>query len=423
MTALISSIAVLIAIRVPLTFSLLLGSLGFVLIDGQIDPIILPQTMFSGLDHFILLSVPLFLLAGNVMSATTLTSRLIDCVGSWIGHIRGGMGHVAVTTNVVMSGISGSATADTAAVSTVLVPGMCQVGYTPAFAAALNAAAGSLGPIIPPSIIMLVYASLASVSVAKLFLAGFVPGLVVAGLLMAYVHWHAKRHGIMAARSASMRERAMATFKAIPVLVMPLIVLGGVFAGVFTPTEASAVAAAYAIAVGFLGARDLTPSKLMQVLRNTAITTGTVMIVVASANVLSWLLIVNGVGAAIIGLFGPIRDMPWLVLLLINAILLVLGLILEPIPLMMLVVPVLLPLLRTMHVDLVQFGVIVTLNTSIALIMPPFGLSMFIAIGVASVSVEQYARQVWPLVGVLLIALWLVTQLPILSLALPNFLN
>lgn len=423
MTLLVSVLCFLVALRVPLTFALLLGSLVFVLISGQVDPIVLPQTMLAGLDSFILLSVPLFLLAGNVMSATSLTSRLIDFVDSWIGHFRGGLGQVAVMTNLVMAGMSGSATADTAAISGVLVPGMRQVGYTPAFAAALNSAAGSLGPIIPPSIIMLVYASLASVSVAKLFLAGFVPGFIVAALLMAYVYWHGKRHGIASAHVASWRARAVASLKAVPALVMPLIILGGILGGVFTPTEASAVAASYAILVGFVGVRELTPSKLMRVLRDTAVTTGTVMIVVASANVLSWLLIINGVGIAISGLFTPILDMPWLVLLLINVIFLVLGLVLEPIPLMMLIVPVLLPLMRSMHVDLVQFGVIVTLSTTIALIMPPFGLSMFIAIRVAGVSVEEYAREVLPLLGVLLIALVLVTLVPSLSLGLPNFMH
>jgi tripartite ATP-independent transporter DctM subunit len=423
MSALISAIAVLVALRVPLTFALLLGALVFILVSGNVDPVVLPQTMFAGLDSFILLSVPLFLLAGNVMSATSLTSRLTEFVASWIGHIRGGLGQVCVATNLVMAGMSGSATADTAAVSSVLVPAMRQVGYTPAFAAALNAAAGSLGPIIPPSIIMLVYASLASQSVAKLFLAGFGPGIVVAALLMAYVYWHGKRHGIANARTASWRARGVATLKALPALMMPVIILGGFIAGVFTPTEASAVAACYAILVGFVGMRELTAAKLMRVLGETAITTGAVMIVVASANVVSWLLIVNGVGAAIMSLFEPIRHLPWLVLMVINAIFLLLGLVLEPIPLMMLVVPVLLPLLRSMHVDLVQFGVIVTLSTTIALVLPPFGLSMFIAIRVAGVSVEKYAREVLPLVCALLIALLLVTQFPLLSLAATHFIH
>lgn len=423
MTTLAAAIAGLIALRVPLSFALLLGALLFVVGGPGIDPIVLPQTMFASLDSFILLAVPLFLLAGNVMSATSLTSRLTDFVCAWVGHVRGGLAQVAVVTNVVMAGMSGSATADAAATSSLLVPAMRQAGYRPAFAAALISAAATVGPIIPPSITMLVYASLASVSVAKLFLGGVLPGLTVAAFLMAYAYWHGGRHGIATPQRSGWRARGRATRRAAPALVMPVVIIGGIVSGVFTPTEASAVAAAYAIAVGMLGLRELGAETLVRVLWETAATTGVVMLVVAAAHVVSWLLIVSGATAAIGGLFEPLRGQPWLVLAAINALFLVLGFVLEPIPLMMLLVPILLPLVKSLHIDLVHFGIIVTMNTTIALFTPPIGASMFVAARVAQVSIEAFTREMLPLLAVLVAALGVVTYVPALSLWLPGLIR
>lgn len=420
MSILVAAIAVLIAIRVPLSFALLLGCLIFVLVNGRTDPIVLTQSMFAGLDSFVLIAVPLFLLSGNVMTHTSLTVRLTEFVSSWIGHLRGGLSNVAVMTNLVVSGISGSATVDAVTSSTLLVPGMRAAGYKPAFAAALNSAAATLGPMMPPSIIMLVYANLAYVSVARLFLAGFLPGLTIAAFLMVYARYHANHHGIMPLRRANWRQRGTATFRAIPALMMPAIIVGGILAGVFTPTEASAVAAAYAILVAVVGMRELSPAGVLRVLSETAVTTGVVMLMVAAANVVSWLLIVNGVGAAVIQLFAPWRGHPWMVLGVIDLVLLVLGVILEPIPLMMLIVPVLLPFVKSLGIDLIHFGIIVTFTTTIALTMPPFGLLMFISARIAGVSVEAFTREILPLLAVLLLALIVITYVPALSLWLPR---
>jgi C4-dicarboxylate transporter DctM subunit len=330
------------------------------------------------------------------------------------------LSNVAVMTNLVVSGISGSATVDAVTSSTLLVPGMRSAGYKPAFAAALNSAAATLGPMMPPSIIMLVYANLAYVSVARLFLAGFLPGLTIAAFLMIYARHHARQHGIQPLPSATWRQRGAATFRAIPALMMPAIIVGGILAGVFTPTEASAVAAAYAILVAMIGVRELSPAGVLRVLSETAVTTGIVMLMVAAANVVSWLLIVNGVGAAIMHLFAPLRGQPWLVLAVINLVLLALGIILEPIPLMMLIVPILLPFVRSLGIDLVHFGIIVTFNTTIALTMPPFGLLMFVSARIAGVSIEAFTREIVPLLVVLLLALAVITYVPALSLWLPR---
>jgi tripartite ATP-independent transporter DctM subunit len=423
MGTLAASVLAMVAIRVPLSFALLLGCLVFVIAGRHIDPIVLPQTMFAGMDSFLLLAVPLFLLSGNIMSRTSLTLRLTQFVTAWVGHLRGGLSQVAVVTNLFMSGISGSATVDAVTSTTLLVPGMRQAGYQPAFAAALNSAASTLGPLMPTSIILLVYASVASVSAAKLFLGGLLPALTITTFLMAYGYRHARRTGIAVPAAATWRERGVSTLRAVPALMMPLIIVGGIVGGIFTPTEASAVAAFYAVALGMFGLRELGPARLMRVLSETAATCGVIMLLIAATNVMTWLLIVNGVGSAIVHLFEPIRAMPWLVMLVINVVLLLLGLVLEPIPMIMLVVPLLLPLIKSIGIDPLHFGIVVTFNTTLALIHPPFGLVMFVTAKIANVTVEDFTRAVLPLLGVLLIALGFITYVPSLSLFLPSLLR
>lgn len=423
MGSLAAAVLAMVAIRVPLSFALLLGCLVFVTAGRHIDPIVLPQTMFAGMDSFLLLAVPLFLLSGNIMSRTSLTLRLTQFVAAWVGHLRGGLSQVAVVTNLFMSGISGSATVDAVTSTTLLVPGMRQAGYKPAFAAALNSAASTLGPLMPTSIILLVYASVASVSAAKLFLAGLLPALTITAFLMAYGYRHARRAGIAVPPAATWRDRGNASLRAAPALMMPLIIVGGIVGGIFTPTEASAVAAFYAVAVGMLGMRELGPAGLMRILSETAATCGVIMLLIAATNVITWLLIVNGVGVAIVHLFEPIRQMPWLVMLVVNGILLLLGLVLEPIPMIMLVVPLLLPLIKSIGIDPVHFGIVVTFNTTIALIHPPFGLVMFVTAKIANVTVEEFTRAVIPLLAVLLLALAVITYVPSLALFLPSLIR
>ncbi len=423
MGTLAASILAAVAIRVPLSFSLLLGCLIFVLMGHRIDPIVLPQTMFAGMDSFLLLAVPLFLLSGNIMSRTSLTVRLTRFVAAWVGHLRGGLSQVAIVTNLFMSGIPGSATVDAVTSTTLLVPGMREAGYKPAFAAALNSSAATLGPLMPTSIVLLVYASVASVSAAKLFLGGLVPALTITVFLMAYAYLRARRDGIALRLRATWHERGVTSLRAIPALMMPVIIVGGIVGGVFTPTEASAVAAFYAMVVGMFGLRELGAAKLLQVLIETAATCGVIMLLIAATNVITWLLIVNGVGAAITHLFEPLRGMPWLVMLVVNVILLVLGLVLEPIPIIMLVVPLLLPLVKSIGIDPVHFGIMMTFNTTIALIHPPFGLVMFVTSKIANVTVEDFTWAVLPLLGVLLCALVVITYVPSLSLFLPSMMR
>jgi C4-dicarboxylate transporter DctM subunit len=258
------------------------------------------------------------------------------------------------------------------------------------------------------------------VSAAKLFLAGLLPAFTITALLMAYGYHYARRSGVAVPAAATWWERGVATLRAIPALMLPLIIVGGIVGGVFTPTEASAVAAFYAVAVGAFGLQELGPAALMRVLSETAALCGVIMLLIAATNVMTWLLIVNGVGVAILHLFEPIRQMPWLVMLAINAILLLLGLVLEPIPMIMLVVPLLLPLIKSVGVSPVQFGIVVTFNTTLALIHPPFGLVMFVTAKIANVTVEDYTIAVLPLLGVLLIALALITYVPSLTLFLPS---
>ena len=380
--------------------------------------------MLSGVDSFLIVSILLFLLLGEIMEQARITGRLVEFAESLVGRWRGGLVHTAIVTNMIMSGISGSGAADAAATGVTLVPAMKEAGYSGPFAAAMIGAASTIGPVIPPSILMVVYASIAEVSVGRMFLAGVVPGLLMGVALMLFtaVHVRGKNYSGPAVQR-SMVSVPVATWRAAPVLLAPVIVIAGIIGGVFTATESAAIACLYALLLGMIIFRTVHISDLGCILQRTAETSAKVMFIVATASVFAWILTRAGVPDQIASLpfFAP-DAAPWVILLALNIILILLGGPMDSLPVMLIITPMILPVAAHAGIDPVHLGIVMTLNLSLGLVSPPFGTSLFILTGIAKCSLLEFSLAVWKPLLVLLVVLQLVTQFPQLALWLPDVL-
>jgi C4-dicarboxylate transporter DctM subunit len=322
-----------------------------------------------------------------------------------------------------MSGASGSATADCAASGTVLIPALARAGYSPAFAAALTAAASTLGAILPPSVLFVIYGATTSTSIGKLFLGGVIPGLIVAAYLFVATYIISRRRGYPRLPVSTWAETWSITLHALPALMLPLIVLGGIVGGVFTPTEAGAVAAAYAFVLSLFVYREIAWRDVIPLLAQAATFTAAVMLIVSASEPFGWLLARERVTDALASGFAAFTDQTWVFLAAVNVVLLVFGIFFEPVPLLIVMTPVLMPLLAQYHVDPVHFGVMITLNMTLGLIHPPVGLSMFIVCRIAQISIWDFTREVWPFLVALILALLVITYVPQTVLFLPNLLG
>lgn len=420
---LFGTMVVLFILRVPIPFSLGLAAVAALMLMPGVTLELIVQRMFYGLDSFLILAAPLFLLLGELMESARITERLVEFAGVLFGRLRGGLGHVAVATNMLMAGISGSGTADAAATGVVLVPPMTKSGYTVPLAAALVAAASTIGPIIPPSIIMIIYASISTVSIARMFLGGLVPGLIMGASLMIINSIMARRLDVPRGGRATTSQVVTATRKAVLVLLTPIIVVVGIVAGVFTATESAGIACIYALVLGLVVYRTITLDALPSIFARAALTSGKVMFVVAAASAFSWILARGGVPTQIARLsFFSDPSKPWLILLALNISLLILGCLMESIAILLVVTPIILPIAFNAGIDPVHLGVVMSVNLSIGLATPPFGTSMFVLCGLSQCSIVDYSREVLPFVAALLVALVLTTYFPFLVLFLPNLL-
>lgn len=408
------------ALGVPVAFSMGLASTAFILLHpGQIPLEVLPQRMLSGLDSFALLAIPFFYLAGELMNAGGITQRLVNVATAFVGHFRGGLSHVVVLSNMLMAGVSGSAVADTAATGSVLIPAMKRAGYGGAYSSALTAAAGTIGPIIPPSLPMLVLAILTNLSVGKLFLGGAVPGIVMGLYLMGTSYLISRRRGYEPAPRVSWAARGRALWDASFALVMPLVVLGGIVAGIMTATEAGAVAAVYALVVGLFVYRGLRLKDVPRVLGHAATGAAVMLLIMSASYVFGWLLANMRVGEAIVATVQGISTTPWVTLLVINVFFLLWGCVLDPIPALVILVPLFLPLVQKIGIDPVHFGVMVVLNLMIGLVTPPVGFLCYLTASIAGVPVGQVFREALPFIAALLAVLLLVAYVPAVVLWLP----
>jgi tripartite ATP-independent transporter DctM subunit len=417
---LFGSFVLLLALNIPVAYSMLVVSIGYLVWKWDIPFIVVAQQLGAGTDQFLLLSIPFFYLAGEFMAHGGITQRLVDLARALVGHLRGGLGHVTVISSMLFSGISGSAVADMAALGKIEIGMMRSGGYPLGFAAAIKSAAATLGPIIPPSIPLVVYGSLSDTSVGKLFLAGFVPGLLMTIFLMAAVTIVATRRDFPRSAWLGWRVLAQKVVESIPVLMLPVIILGGIFGGFFTPTEAAIVSAAYALIAGMI-IGDLKLAHVPAILAKVATESAQIMIILASAALFSWILAREGIPRELAGLALSYHTEPWMFLLAVNVLLLFLGGFMETIPILVIVVPVLLPIVKALGIDLVHFGVMVSLNLMVGLIHPPIGMLMFIVMSMTKISMEEFVRETWPFLFALLAALAVVTYFPDFVLTVPRF--
>lgn len=416
---LVVGLILLLALNVPVGYAMLGVSMAYVALKPDLPLIVAAQQVAAGSDKFLLLAIPFFFLAAEFMSSGGVMHRLVNLSRALVGHMRGGLGQMNIVGSVFFAGISGSAVADAAGIGRVEIEIMRRGGYPHAFSAVLTATSATIGPIIPPSIPLVVYGSIAGVSVGKLFLAGFVPGLLMAACLMVAVHLMSVRNNYPRDKWVGWPVLGRSVVRSIPVLMLPAIILGGIFTGIFTATESAIVASVYAMLLGFV-LRELKLSAVPPILVKVACDTARVMFIVAAASFYSWILAREGLPNALAAWFLGLGTEPWTFLLLVNILLLVLGTFMEPLPIMVIVVPALLPVVNSLGIDLVHFGLVVTLNLMIGLVTPPVGLVMFVVMQITGLKLEQFLRALWPFLTALLVALFVITYLPSLVLFLPG---
>ncbi len=416
---------VTMALGVPIAIALGIAPVaGFLVDDKLVFLKLVPQRLFLGINQFPLLAIPLFVLAGEIMNVGGITQRLVAFANALVGHLRGGLAQVNILSSVLFAGLSGSAVADTSALGSILIPAMEKDGYTRRFAAAVTAASSVIGPIIPPSIIMVIYALVMNVSVAGLFAAGFVPGLMMGvGLMMATSIISRRRNFPKRDRRATLPEMGHAFRGAFLPLLTPVIILGGILSGVFTPTEAAGAAVAYALAVSFLFIRVMRFRDLRGVLLRSGVSAATVLLVVGTATLFAGIVTLSGFPNKLAGFVFGLTDNRYLLLFLVNVLLLVVGMFLDAGPAILVLGPILGPTMLQLGVDPLHFAIIMCVNLTVGLATPPMGLILFVASSITRLKVLAIAREMLPFLVVHLVMILLVTFFPALSLTLPRLLG
>jgi C4-dicarboxylate transporter DctM subunit len=376
----------------------------------------LHQNLFASINATALLAVPFFIYAGELMGRGSVAQRLVDFVQSGVGSVRGSLGVTAVGTSAIFGAISGASAATVATIGKVMVPAMRRAGYPETFTAGLITAVGAIDVIIPPSIPMIVYGAAAEESVARLYAAGVLPGLMIAGMLAMYVLWRARREGFGPGEPFHFRRFLHATGRSLWALGAPVIILGGIYGGVFSPTEAAAVACVYAAFVTAFVFRELGARDIIEAAASTVLFTGQILIILACAGVFAWLLTVNQVPAIVTAWLQALNVSTWMLLLAINILLLLVGCFLDPLSAILLLSPLLVPVVKAAGVDPVHFGIVVTVNLAIGLFHPPFGINIFVAQSVLGLKLEVIYRGIVPFLVIYLIALALITYIPDISL-------
>ena len=417
--ALVLGLCGLMALNIPVAYAMLLAAIFYLTVLDQVPLIVVAQQAAAGTDQFLLLAIPFFFLAAELMGVGGSLQRLMDFSHALVGHVRGGLGQVNILSSMMFAGMTGSAIADAAGPGRIEIEMMRRAGYDIGFTAAITGASATIGPIIPPSIPFVVYGSLAEVSVGKLFMAGILPGIAMGLFLMASVWWVAGRRRFPLDAWPGWAAVGGRFVRALPALVLPVVILGGIFTGMFTPTESAVAASGYALLLGLV-TRELRLAQLGAILLRVGADTSRIMLIVVASTVFSWILAREGVPQELAAATLTLTDRPWLVLLLINLLLLALGTVMEPLPIMVLVVPILMPLVRSLGIDPVHFGVVVTLNLMIGLITPPVGLIMFAMMDIARISMVRFARETMPFLLALLLVLLLITYVPGIVLLLPR---
>lgn len=417
------SLLAAMALGMPIAFALLVCSMAMMWYMDFFDAQILAQNMLSGADSFPLIAIPFFVLAGELMNAGGLSRRIVDVAGAWVGHFPGGLGYVAIFACVIMASLSGSAIADTAAVAALLIPMMRKAGYNIPRASGLIASGGIIAPIIPPSIGFVMVGVVGNISITKLFIAGIAPGLMMALALVAVWAFQARRDNMPRGERKTTAQRVSATLAGFWALLMPVIIVGGLKAGYFTPTEAAVVAVFYALFVGFVVYRELKLSQLYGLLLSAGKTSAIVMFLVAAAQVSAWLIAAANIPMMVADLLQPLIESPVLLMLAIMVLVFAVGTALDFAPTILILIPVLMPTIRMAGIDPVYFGVLFVMNNAVGLITPPVGTVLNVVCGIARQRLDPVMKAIVPYLGAQMIILLLLILFPQLVLAPLNFLT
>jgi C4-dicarboxylate transporter DctM subunit len=413
---------VMLLMRVPLAFAISLATIG-ALWSADIDMMIFAQRMVSGTQSFSLLAIPFFILAGDLMTAGGISRRLVGLADVLVRHRTGGLGMVAVLAAAFFAALSGSAPATTAAIGAIMIPEMEKRGYSRAFATALAVAGGIIGPMLPPSIPMVVWGVMSETSISQLFLAGVVPGILLALGLMVLCWLHARKHGIAPQPKASRAEIWSAFNEAKWALCGPVLVLGGIYGGIMTPTEAAIVAAVFALVLGFGVYRELTLHSIVPVTRGSLKTMTIVMFIIALANGFGWVMAFERIPGQVTQALEGFSDTPVLYLLMVNVLLLVIGCVMDNLAAMIILASFLVPIGEQLGMDPVQFGAMVAINFTIGMATPPFGYTIFVGAAISGLRIGQIARPLLPMLGVMIVVLLLVAFVPQVTLSLVDLLR
>lgn len=407
---------------VPIAFSLGCGSILAILIEHSVSPMLVAQKLFSGVNSFSLMAIPFFMLSGELMEAGGISDRLIEIARSFLGHITGGIGLVDIGTSALFAGVSGSAAADTAAVGSMLIPSMIQEGYPAGLASVIQATAGSLGPIIPPSMTMIIYCSLTNLSIGECFMAGIIPGLIIAFGTGLVTYFYAKKYGIRGGKKYTWAERGKAIRDGLLAIIMPVIIIGGIVSGIFTPTESGAIACIYALIVSMFVYKNLKLNMLPAVFLRSASMNGMCLLIVAGASIFSWLVAYDKVPTSVVTLLTSITSNKYIIMMLLIIFLLFVGMFIETLSATIIVAPILMPVAASYGINPIQFALIMVITLVYAGVTPPVGGVLFITMGIARAKMKDVLPYLMPYLAAVVIALLLFVFLPQVSLFIPNLL-
>ena len=413
---------ILVVLRVPVAIALGLACVPVFLIEDRLTPFLLMNEMYKSYNSFLLLAVPFFLLAANIMNAAGITDRLIRLSRSMVGHLPGGLGHVNVIVSMLFAGISGSSTADAAGIGSLLIPQMKKQGYSPSFSVAITACSSVMGVVIPPSILMVVWGGLMSVSIGGLFLAGVVPGILIAGSQMFAVYIFAKIYNYPIYSRSSFKEFFVAIFHAIPPLMTPLIIVGGIVGGFFTPTEASVIAVLYSVLLGGIFYRTIGFHNLPSILYNSAKFAAMSLFCIGTASAFGWILAYFKIPLAVVEILAPYGVGPVSTGLIVAGSFLLIGMFIDAIPAIIILGTVLWPLAEVSHMHPIHFAIIGVISLAFGLVTPPYGLCLLIACKVGDIQVKEALRDVAIVLCPMFVVLLIVIFFPELILALPKLL-
>ncbi len=417
-TFLIIAMLVLFAFSVPIATSIGIAAALAIYIQGDIPVMVIAQRMFASLDSFPLMAIPFFILAGTLMEVGGISKRLVNLANSMVGHMTGGLAAVAVVTSMFFAAISGSSAATTAAIGSILIPAMVSKGYRRDFAGAVQAASGEIGVIIPPSIPMILYAVVVGVSVGDMFIAGIIPGILIGLSLILTVYIISKKRGYKGSEKATWGERFKAFKEAFLALLMPFIILGGIYGGIFTPTEAAAVAVGYSFLIGTFVYKEIKWKAVLDLFSKSSVTMSIIMIIIANAGVFGWILTREQIPQLVAQWLTSMTQSPIIFLLLVNIFLMIVGMFFETSASIIILAPILTPIAVALGINPVHFGMIMIVNLAMGMVTPPLGVNLFVACQIGGLKLEQISRALIPFLFTLIIDVLLISYIPKISMIL-----